>query len=92
MGSVIIAHCKCGYKTDELDVGSGIIYSNKVNFPAICFHCKKVLAINYLNKMPKCPSCKKKVIFYNDKKAISDDEVNDETMIYFHGACSMDKN
>ena len=79
MGSVLIAQCVCGYRTDELDVGSGMIYSNKELFPAICSHCKNVIVANYLDKTPKCPACKKKVIFYNDNKAISDDKVNDET-------------
>ena len=78
MGSVITATCKCGYKTDRLFLGSGMSGYKEI-FPAICSHCKIVVAIDYFNNTSQCPTCKKIVTFYNDNKLKSNEEVERNT-------------
>ena len=68
MGRIIQASCECGYESEHLFIGSGFLDMNHDRYlaPAVCFNCHKISEKNYLAKYPRCPSCRKKIIFYND--------------------------
>ncbi len=70
MGSIIKAFCECGFESDDLYTGFGFrdVKMDRYLAPAICLDCNKILVKNYKKKYSKCPSCRKKVIFYNDSR------------------------
>jgi predicted RNA-binding Zn-ribbon protein involved in translation (DUF1610 family) len=70
MGSIIKASCECGFESEDLFIGFGFadVSMDRYLAPAICLNCHKILIKNYKKKYTKCPSCRKKVVFYNNTK------------------------
>jgi ribosomal protein L37AE/L43A len=70
MGSIIKASCECGFESEDLFIGVGFLDVNHDRYlaPAVCLNCHKIFVKNYKKKYPRCSSCRKKVVFYNDPK------------------------
>ena len=74
MGSMLLSECKCGFQSDSLSVGGGMMdFGSKCWTPFSCSKCKSVGTINILTKEGKkgrfrCPKCRKKVEYYGEVK------------------------
>ena len=74
MGSMLLSECKCGFQSDSLSVGGGMMdYGSKCWTPFSCSQCKSVGTINILTKEGKkgrfrCPMCRKKVEYFGEIK------------------------
>ena len=73
MGSMLISQCKCGYESDCLSVGGGMMLylHEKCWIPCFCDECELVMTINILTKEGKkgyyrCTKCKKRVKYYGE--------------------------
>jgi ribosomal protein S27AE len=67
MGDMLQAMCECGFKSEPILAGGGMVnFTHYCGAPAVCLHCQDFLIKNYKKKYSKCPSCGKKVTFYND--------------------------
>lgn len=67
MGSMLIAECDCGFKSEMINAGGGMMNFNEVlNAPALCKKCHILIVKNYLKKNPRCHRCRGKINFYND--------------------------
>ena len=67
MGSILKAHCACGFESGEFLAGGGMLNFHEICYaPAVCLRCNIFLIKNYMKKYSKCPDCNKKVTFYND--------------------------
>jgi DNA-directed RNA polymerase subunit RPC12/RpoP len=67
MGDKLQAMCECGFKSEIILAGGGMgNFTHYCGAPAVCLHCREFLTKNYKTKYAKCPSCGKKVTFYND--------------------------
>ena len=67
MGTIIKAICKCGFESKDILAGGGFSnFQTTCMAPAICLNCRKFLVKNYKEKDENCPTCGKKVVFYND--------------------------
>ena len=69
MGSVLQAHCACGFESEEIFAGSGMRSFLQENciLPALCKECGILFERNVLNKTYiRCPRCRKKAHFYTD--------------------------
>ncbi len=77
MGEVYIAECECGFKSDGLYLGGGMMSSDDCHAPAICLTCSSFTVMNYADDNPECPECrgKGKVVFYNDIEVQAEDEL-----------------
>ena len=71
MGSIICAHCDCGYEKFGMHLGGGMANcATYCNFPHYCQDCKILFEINIIKKKKLCPTCASdKVIAYDDVKA-----------------------
>ena len=67
MGSMIKSHSKCGFESEVLYVGGGMMdFGGKCGVPCYCDKCKLVTTINILTiegekGYYRCPKCKKRV-------------------------------
>ena len=70
MGSIISAHCDCGYVV-EMPLGGGMRNFNECsNFPFFCEECRIPFIENLFAERYSCPECKgTKVFAYGDKKS-----------------------
>lgn len=66
MGTMIQAKCECGFSSDEIFQGSGMIETRKDMEPAYCEKCHRLVVLNYLDLKPHCPHCRSEVRFYNN--------------------------
>jgi len=69
MGSILVAECECGFKSEEMFAGGGMLNFYEVcNAPAICKECGIIFTRNFMStkKNIRCPNCKKKALYYND--------------------------
>lgn len=81
MGIIIVAKCECGFESDEIYAGGGMRnYHDNCSAPAVCLNCNQFLVKNYMKKYAKCPKCRKKVIFYNDKQ-LQEKSDNERTIL-----------
>ena len=70
MGSMLISQCQCGYESETLFIGGGMISMNEEYYvPFYCDDCEIVIERNVMNdfglkKYNKCPKCRKKVQYY----------------------------
>ena len=73
MGSSTVGKCDCGFETEELLLGGGMMNFDTVClFPHYCQNCTSLFNENIYNKDLICPKCKSKnVISYDDKRACS---------------------
>lgn len=82
MGTLLKATCECGFESDYIHLGHGMLGEGKFCYaPAVCLNCNLFLEKDYYKKYSKCPDCRKKVVFYNDssvqKKKDDNDKNND---------------
>lgn len=67
MGSVLGAVCPCGFESEEIYAGGGMLDFHEVcNAPAFCQQCRDLVVVNYLLANPKCLGCSGPVVFYDD--------------------------
>ena len=72
MGNILQSQCKCGYTSDTLFVGGGMIPRNREYYlPCYCDNCEIVIERNIMNelgsklkKYNKCSKCLKKIRYY----------------------------
>ena len=84
MGSMLESQCKCGFESDYLYVGGGMMdYGGKCGVPCYCDKCELVMSINILTKEGKkgyyrCTKCKKRVNYYGEvgEETFEDNGVN----------------
>ena len=62
MGSILVAECTCGYKSDFMGLGGGMAdFEARCNVPVVCFACGILFVRNMLSKNNiRCPRCRKK--------------------------------
>ena len=83
MGSMLMSQCKCGFESDCLSVGGGMMeFHQKCWTPCYCDECELVMSINILTKEGKkgyyrCTKCKKRVKYYG--------EIGEDTFEYQDG-------
>ena len=84
MGSMLQSQCKCGFESDCLSVGGGMMLylHEKCWIPCFCDECELVMSINILTKEGKkgyyrCTKCKKRVKYYG--------EIGEDTFEYQDG-------
>ena len=84
MGSMLQSQCKCGFESDCLSVGGGMMLylHEKCWIPCFCDECDLVMTINILTKEGKkgyyrCTKCKKRVKYYG--------EIGEDTFEYKDG-------
>jgi len=78
MGTIIKATCQCGFESWNIFAGGGFTnFMPDLAAPAFCKKCKALVVSNYLSKKPKCPKCKGKIVFYNDKTLREEDSRED---------------
>jgi len=67
MGSVFCANCTCGYESEDLFLGGGMMNFHEVcNAPALCESCEEIILLNYLAPAPyRCSKCKREALFYD---------------------------
>ena len=84
MGSMLQSQCKCGFESDELYVGGGMMdYGGKCGIPCYCDKCKLVTTINILTiegekGYYRCPKCRKRIGCYGkiEEETFENDDVN----------------
>ena len=71
MGSIVIGNCECGYKTEELFLGGGMMnYLEVCKFPHYCQECHTFFIGNIYDKNLVCENCQSEnIIAYDDKRA-----------------------
>ena len=68
MGTIIQAKCSCGYQTENMFIGAGMMnFKTECIFPVYCGSCKLMLQANLLEQTIKCSNCNGKVVSYNDE-------------------------
>ena len=83
MGSILQSQCKCGYESDDLYLGGGMMnFPSYCEIPCYCDECEIVFSKNILTKEAKqgegrirCVKCRKKVSYYGN---IVNDDYNKE--------------
>jgi hypothetical protein len=68
MGSLLKAHCKCGYES-KMAVGGGMTsFKTYCGFPVYCRSCKTLFQANLYGEEVRCPTCKgSQVAPYDDE-------------------------
>lgn len=71
MGSILRAHCDCGYNADDLLLGGGRMdFTTNCNFPYYCEDCSILFEANAFEETVICPKCHKDQAYsYDTKKA-----------------------
>lgn len=71
MGSIISAHCDCGFNRDEMGLGGGMMdFTTNCSFPYYCEDCNMLFEGNALSEKVTCPTCHKEHVYsYDTKKA-----------------------
>lgn len=62
MGTIIAAHCECGYTDEMLFVGCGMAGPNTCSDLARCDHCKKLVTVRSHSVRRRCPKCRRAVV------------------------------
>jgi len=101
MGSVLQAKCSCGFESDELFLGGGMMDMGAIcNIPYYCDHCEIVGTINILKKNTdellhrelkkdiKCKKCRRKIQYYGE---ISEDNFESQEDYAFDWSFGFDK-
>ncbi len=80
MGDIIIAVCPCGLTSKQIFRGIGFIYFETGHFcePAYCDTCGIVEGKEASRSYSKCPSCRRKMKFYNPQLNEQEEEVSGE--------------
>lgn len=87
MGTGLRATCDCGFMVAQILAGGGFANHGTICWaPALCAACKQLVVGNYLSKRPRCPKCRKKVVFYDVpslREARADGESDEATDVVF---------
>ncbi|MBN1573614.1 MAG: hypothetical protein JW984_10505 [Deltaproteobacteria bacterium] len=84
MGTVFQAKCECGFESEEIFAGGGMLnFTEYCGAPAICLKCRKLFVKNYLKDNPKCSYCKRPVIFYDDPSVHAPIDSSEEDNVIF---------
>lgn len=73
MGNMVEASCGCGYTSDLLLEGCGMLGSESCRDLARCDHCREVVSIRATSTRRRCPRCRRKVVVLRSPDD-SDDE------------------
>jgi hypothetical protein len=80
MGNILRAACGCGFQTDALFLGGGMMnFTTYCGAPALCSGCGELHVLNYLDPRPSCPECGRDVSFYNDPQLRSELNAGDSS-------------
>jgi hypothetical protein len=95
MGSILMTTCKCGYESEDLLVGGGMMdFNGRLEIPYSCNNCKIVSSVNIFKNVDgelpsssirnkiQCKKCRRLVSYYG---TISEDifENIEDTMYLF---------
>ena len=59
MGTMIVATCDCGFKTDTMYLGGGMCnHTTMSNFPNYCKNCKSLFEANMYDDTIICTNCR----------------------------------
>ena len=65
MGEGFKASCGCGYESDYIYCGGGMMtFESRCGVPAMCARCQAVVEVNYLATRKRCPRCRGPVTLY----------------------------
>jgi len=68
MGSIVIASCKCGFRSEELFVGHGFVGAGDTYMePALCPGCRSFGVRDRRHPPQKCRRCGREMVFYGDR-------------------------
>jgi len=66
MGSTVKATCRCGFRTEDLLVGGGMLnFTTFCACPAYCKSCGALTSTNILEVPHTCDRCGSEVVSYN---------------------------
>jgi Zn finger protein HypA/HybF involved in hydrogenase expression len=71
MGDIYTALCACGYRADDLFVGSGMAGSESDSEVGTCAHCREVVIVSSNDVRHLCPKCQQKVVLL-DRRGMGD--------------------
>ncbi|MBT4207774.1 hypothetical protein HOE22_05460 [Candidatus Woesearchaeota archaeon] len=72
MGSIISAHCDCGYVV-EMPLGGGMrSFNERSNFPFYCEECRILFEANAFEEPVSCPKCKGSETVTYDRKCLQE--------------------
>jgi len=57
MGSILQASCPCGYQSENIFSGSGMMPNPNPALPGLCSHCKEIVTVNTGKRKLRCPKC-----------------------------------
>lgn len=68
MGLILQARCKCGFTSENLFLGGGMMsFGTHCAMPALCPTCHRLEVCNVLSERVRCSKCQGPVTFYTDK-------------------------
>jgi Zn finger protein HypA/HybF involved in hydrogenase expression len=89
MGEGFKASCGCGYESDYIYCGGGMMnFETHCGVPAKCDRCEAIVGVNYLAARKRCPRCRGTVTLYvtarptTGSAADTDWTVGDEDLIF----------
>ena len=89
MGSTLQARCPCGYESDFLSVGGGMMDMGNACFaPALSRRRKAVVQRDYL-KDPQPKSWAKDLTWYHDPKLRGDQKFSDDLVFSWSGSLEL---
>lgn len=62
MGTIIAAHCECGYTEELLFIGCGMAKPNTCSDLARCGRCKTLVTVRTHSVRRRCPKCRRAVV------------------------------
>ena len=79
MGYLLLANCKCGYKSKTLQQGVGFNYSEDGSYyeVAYCDGCKRVQDADSSQVGASCKRCKAPLRFYKEDIEMTETSTND---------------
>jgi hypothetical protein len=67
MGSMMVARCACGYESELLLIGGGMLdFQDVCGWPAWCASCFEVVTVDAMPASPECGRCGSPVVPYGD--------------------------
>ena len=82
MGSVLVAKCKCGFESDYINAGGGMLDSQtNCTMPAVCTTCSILFEENIMTDQPiRCPQCRSEASLYHSDPSLGSKEQSDNTV------------
>jgi hypothetical protein len=57
MGSILQTSCPCGYQSEGIFSGSGMMPDPAPALPGLCLHCKEIVTVKTGKRKLRCPKC-----------------------------------